>query len=109
MSRKFLQQLYRAGGGKRRRKLIANASVGQLNCVRNLCYHLCKGKYRLPEKVRRKILPYRKDIRDLANKKKLKSKSGLKRRLIMRGGFLGALLPLVLGLLSPVIQRAIGV
>jgi len=78
-----------------------------------MCYQVCKGKFHLPPKVQKKISPFRRDIRDLANKKKLKSKAGLKRRLIQRGGFLGALLPVVLGLLSSVggklFERAIGI
>ena len=110
----FLHSLNRVAKKKKQRnRLINKASKGQLNSIRNICHNLCQNKFKVPEKVRRRLTHYCKDIRDLASKKKFKSARGLKKRLVQRGGFLPIILPAILGLLSSVggkvIERAIGV
>ena len=110
----FLHALARVAQMKRQRDLLLQrASKGQLNSIRNICFNLCKKKFNLSAKTKRKLKVYCKDIRDLASKKKLKSTTGLRRRLLQRGGFLPILLPAILGLLSSVggkvLERAIGV
>jgi len=110
----FLHKLCSACNVKKRRERIINeASLKELNSIRNLCYNLCKKKFKLPNEVKRKILPYKKDIRDLANSNKLKTSRGLKNRMTQQGGFLPVVLPILLGLLSSVgtdlLGKAIGI
>lgn len=100
----FLKQLAHA---KNKKKLLKTATASQLNAIRNVCYNLCKGRFKLPPKIYKKISRHRRCIRDLANKKKLKSVQGIRKRLIQHGGFLGALLPAILGLISTVGGRAL--
>ena len=71
--RAFLRALHQVARCKNKRnRLIRKATKEQLNMLRNLCHNVCRKKFRLPEKVRQRILPYRHDIRDLACKKNLK-------------------------------------
>ena len=110
----FLHQLCSVCSVKKRRdRVISGASVKELNAVRNLCHNICRKKFKLPDKVKRKIQRYKKDIRDCGNPNKLKTSKGLKKRLILKGGFLPAVLPILLGLLSSVggelVSKAIGV
>ena len=106
----FLRLLTKTKNAKRRKCLIEKATKKELNQIRNMCFHICRGRYNFPSRLRKKIISHKKVIRDLANPKKLKSKKGLQRRLL-KGGFLPALVPVVLGLLSSVggklIERAI--
>ena len=108
MNAAFLRRIAKAKGKAQRKRILQRASKPELNAVRNLCYNVCHGHFKLPSKVCKKLIPYRKDIRDLANKKKLKTKRALSKRLIHKGGFLPALIPAVLGILSSLTGRAIG-
>ena len=110
----FLHALKHVAHSKpRRNRVIKKASKSQINCIRNLCHNVCRRKFQLPDKLRRRLQPFRRDIRDLSNKKKFKTIQGAKKRLIHRGGFLPILLPAIVGLLSSVgsklIERAIPV
>jgi hypothetical protein len=107
----FLKQLGKVVKTKKRRdRVIQKAQKKQLNCIRNLCYNLCAKKFNLPPPLRVKLVPFKKDIRDLGNCRKLKSLRGLKKRLIQRGGFLPIVLPQLIGALgSLVLGKAIGV
>jgi hypothetical protein len=110
----FLHTLNRAARRKHKRdRIIKKASKNQLNAVRNICVNLCRNKFQLDERQRRKLSTFRKDIRDLASPHKLKSTNSLRKRLVQCGGFLPILLPAILGLLSTVgskvLERAIGV
>ena len=110
----FLHALNHAARVKKKRdRLIKKASIKQLNSVRNVCVNLCRNKFSLDDTCRKKLCVYRKGIRDLASPKKLKSSSGLRKRLVQRGGFLPILLPAIISLLSTVgskvLERAIGV
>jgi len=110
----FLHALNRVARVKRQRdRIIKKASKKQLNAVRNICVNLCRNKFHIPEKCRRSLFTYRRDIRELASPKKLKTTQALKKRLVQRGGFLPILLPTVLSLLSTVgskvLEGAIGV
>ena len=107
MNTGFLRRVAKATGKVRRRRIFQRASKPELNAVRNVCYNVCHGHFKLPLKVCKKLIPYRQDIRDLANKKP-KTKRALSRRLIQKGGFLPALIPAVLGILSSLTGRAIG-
>ena len=110
----FLYQLNNASKTKKHRnRFLEKATQQQLNQIRNLCFHLCKKKLKIDPRLRRKLNRYRKDIRDLASKNKLKTLHGLRDRLKQRGGFLPLLLPAILGLVSSVgsklVEKAIGV
>ena len=108
MNTTFLQRIAKAKGKTQRKRILQRASKPQLNAIRNVCYNVRRGYFKLPTKVCKKLIPYRKDIRDLADNKKLKTKRALSRRLIHKGGFLPALIPAVLGILSSLTGRAIG-
>jgi len=105
----FLHSLARHVRDKKRRTtIIKKATKKELNTLRNLCYHLCCNQYNVPTKTRRDLKPWPRDIRDLANPRKLKTKNGVKARLIQRGGFLPLLLPVLTGVLSTVAGELIG-
>src|SRR5215475_10961447 len=112
---KTLKNIYNAikRGKKARNMYIKRSTQRQLNCLRNICFHLCHNKIKLSDKLHKKLAIYKKDIRDLADKKKLKTAHGLKRRLIQKGGFLPILLPILTAILSSVggklVSKAIGV
>ena len=113
MTTTFLHSLARASNIKKSRDRIINkASKKQLNQVRNICANLCINKFKLNEKCRKKLYPFRKPIKQLASEKKLKSIRGLKKRLVQSGGFLPILLPAILSLLASaaptLLERAIG-
>jgi hypothetical protein len=93
---------------KRRDKILKTASKKQLNAVRNLCHNLCNSKFNISEKCRSKLYPYRKHIRELATKRKLKTMKALRRKIIQHGGFLPILLPAIISLLSQVGPAILG-
>ena len=95
----FLARLAKSGKQQRKR-LIENASLGQLNAVRNICYSVCGGKYTLPPVTLRKLKKCRKNIRNLACKKKYKKHSALKKAIQQSGGFLPALIGPILRLIA---------
>jgi len=98
---KFLCKANKACKNKQQfRKLVENASLGEINKLRNLCYKLCHNKLPVSQKTKKKLFPYRKIIRELASTKKLKRVRDLKRKLIHNGGFIQFLLPAALALLS---------
>ena len=103
----FLRDLATTINSRKRNSILRKANAQDLNVIRNICHNTCCGKYKLPLAVRRKLHRYRHHIRDLSNKSKLKTIDGVRRRLIQHGGFLPALLPAVLSLLSPLIAKAV--
>jgi len=104
MNKDFLRTLHHSCKNKCRfKKTIENASLGQLNKIRNLCYRVYHRKVPIEHKTKKKLFKYKQIIRDLANTKKLKRTRDLKRKLIQHGGaFLPFILPAALGLLSSV-------
>ena len=114
MKTEFLYHLQRVAKRKRQRdRVLQRASQEQLNLIRNICFNLCRSKIHLPPRTRKQLMRFKRDIRDLACKTKLRSTRGLRRRLVQRGGFLPLVLPAILGLVSSIggklIERAIGV
>jgi hypothetical protein len=112
MTEKFLKRIKNKMRAKRDRcGVFKSARAGELNIIRNLAHALCRGQFPLCNKVKAKLCKDKRIIRDLANSQKLKTTHGLRRKLIIHGGFLNVLIPSVLHLLSSIgstlISRAI--
>jgi superfamily I DNA/RNA helicase len=109
MTRTFIHMLEKVSRNKKRRdKILKAASKKQLNAVRNVCYNLCDNKFNISEKCRSKLYPFRKHIRELAAKTKLKTSKALRRKIIQHGGFLPILLPAIISLLAEVGPAILG-
>jgi|SRR5690606_31952171 len=108
----FLKKLSKVIKNRRKRNIvIKNAKKHELNCIRNICFNVCQGRFKFSNKEFKQLYKHRNDIRCLADKKKLKKLVNLRRKLLLKGGFMPALLPVILSLISSVgsklIERAI--
>ena len=92
---------------KKRNAILKKASHSQINSIRNICTNICNKNLKIEKNTQKLLYRYKKDIRDLSNKKKLKTLNGVKKRLVHSGGFLPLILPPILSLLSTVGGRAL--
>jgi len=86
----------------KQRKFIASCNREFLSCICNCAKHLIKGRAKMKPVHLKKLARHKKSFRKLVLKKtSLKAK----RKILQTGGFLGLLLPPVLGFLSSLISR----
>ncbi len=93
----YLQLLCRSRG-KARQRLVANATPEQINALSEVAMNVLRGNLPLSSVHKRKLVPHRHRLRQIANRK-LSSK---KRKALMvrqRGGFL---IPALLGGLASI-------
>jgi hypothetical protein len=103
MTLKFLKTIKNKTKTRREREsFFKKAKLGELNVIRNLAHALCRGKFPLCTKIKTKLCKHKQVIRDLANTRKLKSSHGLRRKLILHGGFLHLVVPAIISLLTSV-------
>lgn len=81
----------------RRKTLLRKPSSKIIKLVRNICWNLLHGKIQLTEQERKKIAKFKRVIRALGD---IKKKSGIKKKVKMCGGFLGAVVPILLSILA---------
>ena len=74
-----------------------------LHAIHECCVNVLKGNVPLSRPQKQRLSRYKKVIRRLGSKTRL-STSG-KRRLVQTGGFLGALLPPILGILGSLLFK----
>ena len=78
-------------------KAVIKASKADIICCfSEICYNLLKGTIDLSPKLKTRLSQHKQTIRKLAKKSVKQSK---KKHLVQKGGFLGAILPLVKTLL----------
>ena len=91
---------------KQRDAALEKASSRQIGSLRNISHDICCGQIQFPKRIRKKLMKYKRVIRDLSKKSKLRSLRAIKKRLTSQeGGWLPAALPFILSLLSGVGQK----
>jgi len=102
--KKYLPVLKRIAklGDKAKRDFVRKCDKELLDCVSECAKNVIKGNVPLTARQKEKLRRCREDLRELSVKKTALRR---KRRILQKGGFLGALLPLVLGVLSSVLMR----
>lgn len=88
---------------KEQKAVIRVLDNDALKAFHECCYNLLKGHVPLSRGQKQRLSRYKKVIRRLGGKSKL-STSG-KRHLVQTGGFLGALLPPILGVLGSLLFK----
>jgi len=98
-TRKYLPILKRIQklGEKAKKQFIKKCDKEFIYCVSECAKNIIKGNVPLKHTVLRRLHRERSNVRVLASKKTCLKK---KRRILQKGGFLGALLPPVLGVLG---------
>jgi len=99
-----LKRINRLGEGAKK-KLIKNCDKKLIDCFAECSKNVLKGHIPLKSTQLRKLRREKKNLRALALKKTSLKK---KRTILQRGGFLGALLPPVLTVLSSLLGGLIG-
>jgi len=85
----LLHSLHKAKGNEKN-LILKKCNNELIKCFCDICFNICKGNCKLSSVQRKKLVRYKKFVRNLANKKKsLKSK---RRQLVQEGGFLSALI-----------------
>ena len=92
----ILKQIQRLGE-KAKKQFIKKCDREFIDCVRECAKNVIKGNVPLKPTQLRRLRRERSNVRVLASKKTSLKK---KRRILQKGGFLGALLPPFLGVLS---------
>jgi len=102
--RKFLPVLKRINklGDKAKRDYVRKCTREFLDCINECAKNVIKGNVPLTNRQKTKLRRNRKDVRALSVKKTSLRK---KRRILQKGGFLGALLPPVLGVLASLFAK----
>ena len=86
----------------KQRKFIQTCDRDFMNCVCNCARQIIKGRAKIKSDHFKKLSRHKKSLRKLILKKtSLKSK----RKILQSGGFLGLLLPPILGFLSSLISQ----
>lgn len=100
----FLKKLTKCYG-KKREKIINDASNEQIQSLTEVAHNIVKGNFPIPQKTLKKLSKHKIHIRKLS---KLKPSSKSKRKLlIQKGGFLPLMITPVLSALGAVAGRAI--
>jgi len=102
--RKYLPVLKRITklGDKAKRDYVRKCNKEFLDCVSECAKNVLKGNVPLTDRQKTKLRRRRNDLRALSVKKTSLRK---KRRILQKGGFLTALLPPVLGILSSLLVK----
>jgi len=102
--KKYLPMLKRIAklGDKAKRDFVRKCDKEILDCVSECAKNVIKGNVPLTARQKEKLRRSRKHLRELSVKKTTLRR---KRRILQKGGFLGALLPPVLGVLSSLLLR----
>ncbi len=86
-----------------RKAIIHNLSKEALYCICDCCYNLLKGNLQLSAKDKKRLVPHRGTLRQLASKGvSLKNKKHL---LIQKGGLVSALIAPLLGVAASLIAE----
>lgn len=88
-------------------KAILNSSAnnGLINAISECACNVLKGHVPLSPKQKRRLARYKKDLRSFVSKK---TKQSSRRRIVQKGGFLGALLGPLASILGGVIGSLTG-
>jgi hypothetical protein len=104
----FLQAL---NNPRQRRLLLKNPSKELIAFIRNICFNLLDNKIPVSAKDRKKLRKFKETIRILADEKK--KKKTVKKAILLSGGFVSVLTPVLISLLSQLggrlFSKAIGV
>ena len=84
------------------RPIIRDASKDLLNTISECSYNVLKGVVPLTTKQKSRLCKYKTKLRQIANKKVSQKR---KRAILMRGGFLGALLSPIIGVLGSLLSN----
>jgi len=102
--RKYMPVLKRITklGEKAKRDYVRKCDKEFLDCISECAKNVIKGNVPLTDRQKTKLRRSRNDLRALSVKK---TSSRKKRRILQKGGFLGALLPPVLAVLSSLLLK----
>lgn len=78
--------------------IIKYADTDLIKCLCEICHNVLKGNVPLTSIQKRKLQRYKQTIRGLSSYRKTSQLK--KKQLLQKGGFLGALLPPIIGLLG---------
>ena len=84
------------------RPIIKDASKDLLHTLSECSYNVLKGVVPLTSKEKNKLCRYKTKLRQIANKKVSQKR---KRAILMQGGFLGALLSPIIGVLGSLLAN----
>ena len=86
--------------------VIKNADSGLIKCISECALNILKGNVPISPHQKSKLTRYKKDLRSLAQRRvSLKSR----KRVLQKGGFLGAILaPIITGVLGSLVGRSFG-
>ena len=82
-----------------RKAIIKGAGISLIKCLCNCVNNTLKGKVNMSKRQYRKIRRHKNDLRALNNRRSIAGK----KRIIQSGGFLGALLKPILGILGSIL------
>jgi len=102
--RKYLPVLKRINklGDKAKRDYVRKCDKEFLDCISECAKNVIKGNVALTDRQKTRLRRSRNDLRALSVKKTSLRK---KRHILQKGGFLGALLPPVLGVLTSLLLK----
>lgn len=87
---------------KKATKAIVNpAQPDLINCFSEICTNVLNGNVPLSAKEKNKLKRYKNYIREMASKS---SSQKSKRRVLQKGGFIGAILKPLIGLIGPLLS-----
>jgi hypothetical protein len=94
-----------------RKLLLKKPSKELIAFIRNICFNLVRDKIPVSKKDKQKLKKFKNIIRILADEKK--KKNGVKKAILLSGGFVGVLTPVLISLLShlggKLFSKAVGV
>lgn len=87
----------------RQKAILKNADKDLVDTFSECALNLIAGNVNLPHESRNKIAKHRATIRQLASKRVSRDKK--RKILIQRGGFLGAILPTIIGIIGSLFNQ----
>jgi hypothetical protein len=90
---------------KDRRRYLKNCEGSFIDCLCECVKHLLKGRVPLKQKQLKSLRRYKRLLRKVASKK---TPQGERRRILQTGGFVGEVLPALLGGLSSILGPVVG-
>ena len=85
--------------------MVKEADAGLFNCLCECAYNILKGNVRVNASQLKSLSRYKKELRALVNCRK---KLLYKRKVLQKGGFIGALLKPLAGIAAPLVAKGVG-
>ena len=99
----YLQALKGVKSARKRKQLIEAGGSHLINCLSECCLNLLHGNIKLSKVQVNKLRRHAGKIRELSRKKTCQTK---KKRIVQQGGFISALLPVILSAVTGLLASA---